>query len=109
MNNGKTIELSDVVLLFNGEPIGEVKSVTASIDYSKSVDSTTVSSFKFPREVELTLTDAEINISNELIHTKSLILRELNHTLDVMKYARHSKKKDKARKKYRELYEMLCK
>ena len=51
-----------------------------------------------------TLHSVTIDFESPLLK-KMRLGAELNHLLDVIKYARHSKKLDKAYKKYAELYE----
>ena len=88
--------------MVDGEPvvIGEAKTIEVKIEQSEETKEKKL--FGNVNGFSGTLTVS--NFESPFMR-KMRLGAELNHLLDVIKYARHSKKLDKAYKKYAEVYE----
>ena len=85
--------------------IGEAKTVEATIERSeRSEEDKGVKPFSSANGFSGTLSGVTIDFDSPFIKKMGMI-NELNRLREVIKYANHSKKLDKAYKKYAELYE----
>ena len=105
MNPERATSFGNLVIttVVDGETvvIGEAKTIEATIE--RSEESKGIKLFSNANNgFSGTFT---VSSFESIFMRKMRLSAELNHLLDVIKYARHSKKLDKAYKKYAEVYE----
>ena len=85
--------------------IGEAKTVEATIERNeRNEENKGIKPFSSANGFSGTLSDVTIDFDSPFMKKIGMI-NELNRLREVIKYANHSKKLDKAYKKYAELYE----
>ena len=102
MNPKHEINLSNVRIYADGKEIGELKNISASAEVEYTNDNKSNSYFNYKKSFNITLENASIR-------SELMFLKELIHIQQVLKYVKHSKKKERAVKKRLEIIKEINK
>ena len=87
-------KLENVKISFDGNVVMQLDSVTADVSWTcdKKCD---IPDFNYSKSISLTLKDVEVS--------RATVIEEIFYMMEVLKYVKHSKKREQAIKKYRKL------